>query len=86
MVEADDFGDTLDSLATFGASIANTIVTAERGGTVMPTVVPRTNIPQGSASVIQPSRKSTGINMTEVVLLLAAGIGIAFGVRALAKA
>jgi len=86
MDESADFSDTLDSLATFGASIANTIVTAEKGGTVVPSVVPRTGIPQGSATVIQPAVKTTGINTTEIVLLIAIGVAVAFGLRTFSKA
>jgi hypothetical protein len=86
MDESADFGDTLDSLATFGASIANTIVVAERGGTVVPSVVPRTNLPQGSSTVIQPSRQTTGVTGTEIALLVGVGLALAFGIRAFSRA
>lgn len=75
------FGDTLQSLATFGASIGTTIVSTARG--LKTSSVPATNLPQSSFNVAPPQK--TGVNVTEVVVLVLLGLGLAFGIRAVVK-
>lgn len=72
---------SLQNLASFGASIGATVVSTAQG--LRTSSAPALQTPQASFNVA-PAKK-TGVNVTEVVVLVALGLGLAFGIRAFAK-
>ncbi len=80
MAESADFSDTLDSLARFGSSVGSTVASTYKA--VNTSTLPRTGIP--TSTQVAPSAKS-GVNVTEIAILVGVGLALAFGFRALAK-
>lgn len=81
MVEPVDFSDTLNSLATFGASIGATVGSTYKA--VNQSTVPRGTIPT-SFQTVQPGVK-TGIQASDLILYVLIGVAVIFGIKYLRK-
>ncbi len=82
MLESADFGETLNSLAVFGASIGTTVGNVYKN--VNPSTVPNTNIPQSSYNVT-PSGARPKVQVGDILLYVVIAIGVIFGIKMLRK-
>jgi putative N-acetylmannosamine-6-phosphate epimerase len=78
-----DFGDTLQSLAQFGASIGGTIASTYRTVNAPVIAIPNQTLPSAAPQISPYAKQSSTIIQVVIVAVLA--VAAVFGIRALSK-